>query len=413
MKMKNVEIIAIGDELLIGQVVNTNAAWMGEQLRKWGYAVHHSSCVGDREQAIVEALALAFRRSDIILMTGGLGPTQDDKTKAALCRYFNTSLQLHQESLDHVVKLLGERGIAINEQNREQAMLPVGCEVLANRLGTAPILCFEQDDKLLVALPGVPYEMQAALEEQLLPKWQKRWQMPHIVHQTLWVGGIAESLLAERLEAFEAALPEGLQMAYLPSPGIVRLRLSGVLSAVVDEACVRGQVEKLRRQLGDHFIGLGDAAPAAFLAQDLGRRGLSLAVAESCTGGALAATITAEPGCSVYFKGGVVAYSNELKQDLLGVSEGLLEQYGAVSKPVVEAMAQGAQKLMHADVAMATSGIAGPEGATPDKPVGTVCIAIAYQDRLFSQQLCLGKNRGRNIQATLAHCWLALARMMR
>ena len=376
------EIIVIGDELLIGQVVDTNSAWMAAELNKQGWDVTHIATINDEADTIKDAISSAFSRVDAVLMTGGLGPTSDDVTKPVLCQYFGGKMIFSQEVYEQNLRYFAGRGLQMNESTRRQAEVPDVCTVIANPVGTAPVMWFEREGKVLVAMPGVPHEMRVAMKGDVLERLRRfAGDNDAILHRTLMVFRNTESGLSERLADFEASLPSCIKLAYLPIPGVVRLRLTArgsnepELSKILDE-----MVERLHHILGKDIFYNGDTTLAGAVGAILKERGLTLATAESCTGGNIAHEITAIAGSSAYFKGAVVAYSNEVKQQVLGVDAQDLHNYGAVSESVVSAMAAGVQRTMNVDCAIATSGIAGPDGGTPDKPVGTVWIAVNCRD---------------------------------
>lgn len=379
-----VEIVVIGDELLIGQVVDTNSAWMAVELNKQGWDVKRITTISDGADDIKEAISSAFSRVDIVLMTGGLGPTSDDVTKPVLCQYFGGKMIFDESVYQMNLRYFEGRGLKMNESTRRQAEVPDVCTVIPNPVGTAPIMWFEQDGKVLVAMPGVPHEMRVAMKGDVLERLRRHCgDHDAIEHRTFLVFRNTESGLSERLAHFESQLPAYVKLAYLPTPGVVRLRLTArgeneaELAKNLDELGAQ-----LRQILGNDIFCDEDTTPAGALGKMLVNRGLTLATAESCTGGNIAHEITAVPGSSAYYKGSIVAYSNEVKSQLLGVPQELLQQYGAVSEPVVKAMAQGLQRAMAVDCAIATSGIAGPDGGSADKPVGTVWMAVACGDRV-------------------------------
>lgn len=374
----NATILTIGDELLIGQIVDTNSVFIARQLNAAGVVVCERTSIGDDHAQIVAALERALDRSQIVILTGGLGPTKDDITKRTLAKIFRSEMRYDEKVGAHVERMLAQRGIAFNALNRAQAMVPECCTVLFNAHGTAPGMWFERDGKVAVALPGVPFEMEHLMLDEVMPRLKSRFALRQIVHRTLITSGLAESMLAERIEDWEAALPPYLKLAYLPNPGAVRLRLSAyeVDGASAAEEIGR-QFEALRRLIPEHVVGFETASVQELVHDRLTERGLTLAVAESCTGGTIAARFTALPGASAYFRCGVVAYSNEAKHDLLGVDPQAIERHGAVSEEVARQMAQGVRRAARADYAVATTGIAGPTGGSERKPVGTVWIAVA------------------------------------
>lgn len=395
------EIITIGDEILIGQIVDTNSAWMGQQLNLLGIEIYQVTSVHDNQEHILKALENAEKNVDLVLITGGLGPTKDDITKKCLCDYFHTQLVFYPEVLEHVKSLLSVRNVAINQLNRDQALLPENCTVLHNSAGTASGMWFERNNTIFVSMPGVPFEMEAIMTEEVFPRLKKLGISQSIVHKTVLTIGIPESMLAERLEHWENALPEFIKLAYLPSPMMVKLRLSGygadeqIIRSEIDE-----QVSKLLVLIPEAVFGFDSDNLGIAIGRILAARGKTMATAESCTGGSIAQFITSNAGSSAYFNGGVVAYSNEIKQNLLGVRSELIEMYGAVSQEVAESMAVGAQKVLNADYAVATTGIAGPDGGSDEKPVGTVWIAVAGISGVVSKKYIFKHNRERNIIRT-------------
>ncbi|TKG92984.1 competence/damage-inducible protein A [Puteibacter caeruleilacunae] len=394
----NASIINIGDELLIGQVINTNASKMAAMLNSIGVWVNEITTIADKEMEIRHALDYALLKSDVVLLTGGLGPTKDDITKKVLLKYFGGTMIEDAEVLEHVHKLLEGRGIKVGELNTAQALVPSSCKVLFNKRGTAPGMWFEQDDKIVVSMPGVPFEMEGIMEKDVIPALQQSNGNQVIIHKTVLTQGLPESMLAERIEEWESKLPEYISLAYLPSPMAVRLRLSGKGKNNED---LQKEIEKLINELhtyiGDYIFGYDDDTLASVIGEMMIERNTTLATAESCTGGNIGHQLTMIPGSSAYFKGGIIAYSNEVKQQQLQVDPDLIEKHGAVSQEVVEAMAKGAVKVLGTDFAVATSGIAGPDGGTEEKPVGTVWIAVASKEAVFSKKYQFGKNRERNI----------------
>lgn len=378
------EIIVIGDELLIGQVVDTNSAWMAAELNKQGWEVARVTTISDGREDIEDAISSAFSRVDTILMTGGLGPTSDDVTKPVLCDFFGGKMIFDEMVYEQNLRYFAGRGLQMNESTRRQAEVPDVCTVISNPVGTAPIMWFERDGKVLVAMPGVPHEMRVAMKGDVLDRLRKHYgDNDVIIHRTFMVFRNTESGLSERLTHFEAEMPACLKLAYLPSPGLVRLRLTArgndeaEMSNILDE-----MGKKLRQILSTDIFCEEDTTLAGAVGALLKEAGLTLASAESCTGGYIAHQLTAIAGSSAYYKGTVVAYSNEVKQQLLDVPESVLHEHGAVSRPVVEAMTAALQQKWGVDCAIATSGIAGPDGGTPDKPVGTVWIAVRLRDEM-------------------------------
>jgi nicotinamide-nucleotide amidase len=394
-----VEIITIGDELLIGQVVDTNSAWMAVELNKAGLDVRYKTTTGDNEKDILDAFERAFSRASIVLVTGGIGPTKDDITKKTLCKYFNTRLFFDEKTLKTIEEVIGGLHRPMNKLTQEQAYVPENCTVIQNRMGTAPITWFEKRGKILVSMPGVPYEMKWAMQKEIIPRLQKSFPASGFIqHQAYWVKNYSESMLALHLEAFENELPPSIKLAYLPTSGLMRLRLTGkgVDEAVLNQE-MKIQKEQLLALLSGNIVSDEDDAPENILDKILKEKKLTLSVAESCTGGKLASLFTAIPGCSEYFKGGAVSYSNEAKIRILGVNAMDIDEYGAVSQPVVEQMVLSAQHIFQTDCAIATSGVAGPGGGTIEKPVGTVWIAVAYKGKCRSQKFHFSQNRESNI----------------
>lgn len=393
------EIISIGDELLIGQVVNTNASWMAEELNKAGIQVVQISSVSDEGEHIKAAVNEASERTDIILMTGGLGPTKDDITKKVLMEYFGSKPVFHDETFEHIKGLFKARNYPVTEVNKMQAEIPDNCIPLPNRVGTAVGMWFEQDDKVFVSMPGVPFEMKTLMTEQVIPKLQNCFGITYIVHRTIMTTGIGESMLAAKIEDWVEQLPENIKLAYLPQPGIVRLRLSvsGNEERILKEI-VEQQSDKLFNYVPKAIFGFDDISLEEVLGIILKEKGLTVSTAESCTGGYIAHLLTSIAGSSEYFHGSVVSYTNKVKTNQLSVSNTDIEKYGAVSQQIVEQMATRVRDLLKTDYSMATSGIAGPDGGTEEKPVGTVWIAIAGPEGVKSKLFHFGEHRGRNIR---------------
>jgi len=392
------DLITIGDEILIGQIIDTNSAWMAKQLNDEGINVREITSISDQPAHIIATLNESGRKASIILVTGGLGPTKDDRTKAAICNFFGTQLVENQEVLDHIIKLLTPRGVVINSLNREQALVPETATVLVNKLGTAPGLLFHHEGSIFVFMPGVPFEMKYLMENEVLPRIKKLFNTTTIIHRTVLTQGLPESMLAERIADWEDSLPDCISLAYLPSPQSLKLRLSArgddhaYLSQLLEE-----RISELAKIIPDNIFGYEDDSMAGNIGNILKEKGLTVSTAESCTGGNIAHFFTLNPGSSVYYKGSVVTYSNDLKIKLLGIDPQVIAAKGAVSKEVVEAMALNARRLMGTDFAIATSGIAGPDGGTPEKPVGTVWIAVAGTEFVVSKVFNFGDHRERNI----------------
>ena len=392
------ELITIGDELLIGQVVDTNSAWMGRELNNIGIEVLRIVSVRDREEEILEAIDNAMKRVNIVLVTGGLGPTKDDITKQTLCKYFNTELIFSEEVFENVKRVLAGK-IPMNKLNKGQAMVPKNCTVINNPVGSASVSWFERDGKVLVSMPGVPQEMTTVMAESVLPKLHERFQTDVIMHQTFLVQHYPESVLAEKLEAWEVALPDCIKLAYLPKLGIIRMRLTGRGHDRKEvETLLNREKSKLETILGEDIFSEEDTPLEVIIGELLKKRKLTVSTAESCTGGSIAERLTSIAGSSEYFKGSIVAYSNEVKKDLLYVSSETLEKYGAVSEETVIEMVKGAMKALKTDCAVATSGIAGPGGGTPEKPVGTVWIAAGYKNEIRTYKQETNRGRAMNIE---------------
>ena len=399
------EIITIGDELLIGQVVDTNSAWLGSTLGDDGIKVIQITSVQDHAAQIVQAVNDALSRADIVLMTGGLGPTKDDITKKTLAEMFGMKLVRNEQVYDMVGKQLALRGIAFTELNQGQALVPDGCTVLPNRNGTAPGMWFERDGKVLISMPGVPFEMKALVKDEVLPRLRKHFALDANVHRTIITFGLAESILADTIASWEEALPPYLHLAYLPSALCIRLRLSAYeIDRQKAEQEIESQIEKLSKVIPHYIIGSEDDSLESVTGTLLKTRGETLATAESCTGGNIAHRFTAMPGASEYFKGGVVAYSNEVKIALLGVDPESLNRYGAVSQSIAEQMAEGVRRATGATYGISTTGIAGPTGGTPEKPVGTVWMAVATPNGVFSWRMVFGSVRSQNIERASSNC---------
>lgn len=393
------EIITIGDELLIGQVVDTNSAWMAEQLNLVGLQVHQITSISDHRNHILSALTLAAQRANVILITGGLGPTNDDLTKPTLCEYFDTPLVFHQPTYDHIEQLFWQRGYAMSEVNRHQADVPQSCTVIPNANGTAPGMWFEHEDIIYISMPGVPFEMKPMMLNEILPRLLKRFEGSFILHRTILTQGIGESALAETIESWENALPANIRLAYLPQPGMVRLRLTATSDNKQQlAATLQHQIDELLKIIPDLIFGFNDDSLEAVVGRLLLQKHRTVSTAESCTGGYLAHLITSVAGSSAWYQGSVVAYHNRIKMQTLAVPEKMLEEHGAVSQQVVEAMADGMRKSFGTDYALAVSGIAGPDGGSSEKPVGTTWIALATTQGVTSRKFLFGEHRQRNIR---------------
>ncbi len=397
-------IITIGDELLIGQVIDTNSAWMAQELNKAGIWVKRRVAVGDSWNEIWQALDEESKHADIILITGGLGPTADDITKPLLCEYFGGKLVVDEKVLAHVKYLFEKvfkRTAPFLDRNLKQAEVPDVCTVLHNARGTAPGMWFQKEGKVYVSMPGVPHEMKGIMTDLVLPRLQAHFKMSAIVSRTLLTFGIGESFLAERIKDFEEALPAHIKLAYLPNYGMVRLRLTGTADKKETiEPEVQAQFELLVKQLPDVLVTDKDEPMEAVIARLLLAKNKTMATAESCTGGYIAHRITAHAGSSAYFKGSIVSYANEVKESLLAVPHACFETAGAVSEEVVKGMVKGVLQQIKADYAIAVSGIMGPGGATPEKPVGMVWVAAGSREKITAQLFNFRFDRARNIEIT-------------
>lgn len=408
------EIITIGDEILIGQIIDTNSAWLGQKLNEIGIDVTQISSVPDLKPRILDALKEAESRADLIIITGGLGPTKDDITKHTLCEYFNTNLVRNEEVLDRLATWFKGRGRPMTILNETQADLPENCTILPNMLGTASGMWFEQNNTIYVSLPGVPYEMKGLMESQVLPKLVELGTGTQVEHHTFLTAGIPESFLAELIRDFENELPEHIKLAYLPKPGMVRLRLTarGPKGAPLKEE-LEALAVKLRPQISEYLYGEGDKPFTLAIGELLMEKEGTVALAESCTGGLLAHMFTKVAGCSRYFEGSVVVYSYELKEKLLGVNHDTLVKYGAVSEQTVIEMAEGAKKALNVKYAVSISGTAGPDGGTPEKPVGTVWIAVSGPNGTKTYLGQHGNSRMPNIERAAAHALYMLWRELK
>lgn len=410
----NVEIIVIGDELLIGQVTDTNSGWIARELNHIGWEVTEITTVRDRSREITDALNSSFGRVDVVLMTGGLGPTKDDITKQTLCDYFGGKLVFDESVFANVEAIFRRRKLTMNDSTRNQAYVPNVCTVIQNSVGTAPVMWFERNGKVLVSMPGVPTEMKTVMKEAVISRLREYFQdHSSILHRTCLVKDFTESRLSETLSDFEAQLPACIKLAYLPTPGVIRLRLTArgdeesYLQKIIDD-----EFFKLRTILGSHLFCGSDTTLAGALGSILTERGETLATAESCTGGNIAHEITRVAGSSVYFKGSVVAYSNEVKARVLNVSSETLSGFGAVSRETVLQMVSGVQRLLSSDCAIATSGIAGPGGGSVEKPVGTVWIAVRYGERSEAECFCFEGDREQVIVRATQSALLMLIQLM-
>jgi nicotinamide-nucleotide amidase len=399
------EIITIGDEILIGQIVDTNSAWLGTELSNIGVSVKQITSVSDDKQHILEALALAEKRADIIIMTGGLGPTKDDITKYTLCEYFKTSMVMNEAVLKNLTAFFTKRNRPMLDVNIKQAEVLANCEILFNNHGTAPGMWIKHNNKVFISMPGVPFEMKGIMMDFGLDKLKQTFTLPFIYHRTILTQGLGESFLADKIKDWEDSLTaKEIKLAYLPSPGMVKLRLTAKGSDKQKlKTTVDSEADELYKLINEYIYGeeeLGKAAPTfqSIVGEALTKKNKSISVAESCTGGYISHLITSIAGSSAYYKGSVVAYENEIKVAELNVNPETLKAYGAVSIECAKEMASGILKKFDTDYAIATTGIAGPTGETPDKPIGTVCIAIATKTDVTAQKFIFGANRVRNIQ---------------
>lgn len=410
--MKNIlaELVTIGDEILYGQIVDTNSQWMSTELDKVGIKVIRKTTIGDTEKEILNILQEAESRADIILITGGLGPTNDDLTKPCLVKYFNTKLKLNKAALKNLTAIFNKLGKPVSEVNRLQAELPEACEMIPNNMGTAAGMWFNKNDKVFMSMPGVPHEMKLMMTEFVIPKLQEKYHTPVIYHKIVKTVGIGESDLAEIIVDWENSLPENIKLAYLPSLAQVKLRLTAFGSdrkQVENE--VERQIDNLKKLAGKFIYGYNKDQLEAVIGKMLKKNNLNIAVAESCTGGYISHLITSIAGSSAYFRGGVTPYQNDIKVNVLDVNSETIFEHGAVSEETVTEMAQNVRKLYHTDYGLATSGIAGPSGATAEKPVGTIWIAVASGEKTTTRKLQLWKDRELNIKTTA----IAILNMMR
>lgn len=401
------EIITIGDEILIGQIVDTNSAWMAVELNKIGVKVKQITSISDDAEHIVAALDQAQQRANLILITGGLGPTKDDITKHTLAKYFNMPLRMDEATLAHVKQFFEKLNRPMIESNIKQAEVPDGCTVIMNKNGTAPCMWFEHHGKIIVSMPGVPFEMKYLMEDEIIPRITRTFQLPFIVHQTILTAGLGESFLAQQIQDIEESLPSHIKLAYLPKLGLVRLRLS---ASGLNELALKEEVltytHQIVERVGKHVVLTEDIAFEKAIMDLMARHGLTLSLAESCTGGYLAHLFTQHAGSSVVFQGGAVTYSNALKQAVLGVQEQTLIDFGAVSEQTAKEMASGAIKNFKTDYAIAVTGVAGPGGGTTEKPVGMVWIAVASKTMVKAKMYQFASQRLQNIERS------AMAAMM-
>ena len=397
----NVNIVTIGDEILIGQIIDTNSAWMGQQLNLVGAKVSAIHSVSDTKEGIINALENGLKQADVVLLTGGLGPTKDDITKKTIADYLGTTLVFHQPTWEVIEGMFKRWGRSTTPAHKAQCLMPANAQVLRNKKGTAPGMWFEINGKIVVSMPGVPHEMKYLMEFEVIPKLVKHFPGKPIAHRTILTVGEGESRLAARLEAIESSLPSFVKLAFLPSLGNVRLRLSAIAENGEDiESILNEKAKAIEAEIPEFIYGYGTETLEEAIGKLLKKRGLTLATAESCTGGFLAHKITKVPGSSRYYKGSIIAYANETKQQQLGVKRATLEKHGAVSEATVKEMVGGVLKALNTDIGISISGIAGPGGGTPEKPVGTIWLAIGNKDYIETKKLQISKDRFLNIQYT-------------
>ena len=392
-------IITIGDELLIGQTVDTNSAWMGAELSKAGFDVYRMTSIHDRRDDIIDALTDSSGKADVVLITGGLGPTSDDITKQTLCEFFNTKLIVNREVLDMITGMMSRRNYPMNDNNLRQAEVPASCKVLKNATGTAPGMLFEKNGTIFISMPGVPHEMKHIMSQHVIPELNKRFTSQIIIHRNIMTYGTFEAKLAETLTGFESELPSSIKLAYLPSAGIIKLRLTGTGSDYTSlNELLDSHVKKLHSIIPELIYAFEELSLEDVIGTLLTEKMKTLCTAESCTGGTIAHLITSIPGSSAYYKGSVIAYANQVKTGVLNVDSFVLETEGAVSESVVRTMAENCRKLLQTDYAVAISGIAGPAGGSDAKPVGTVWIAVASDKGVIAEKKVFGNDRNTNIK---------------
>ena len=399
--MVRAEIITIGDEILYGQILDTNTQWISLELDKLGIKTVRKSSVGDQASEITQILQEASSRADIVFITGGLGPTKDDLTKKVLADFFDCGLAMHTEALQDVTEFFAKRGRELSDINRDQALLPTKAQFVPNKQGTAPCMWFEEKGLIWVSMPGVPFEMKAIMETEVLPRVMKHFKTPVIFHKVIKTVGIGESYLSDLIQDWELSLPAHIKLAYLPSLGIVKLRLTAFGDDLKSlSADVETELARVMPLISSYVFGYEKEELAEVVGELLRKSKASLGVAESCTGGHLAHQFTQISGSSDYFTGGIVSYANQVKMEQLGVSASILSEFGAVSEPCIRAMAEGARKVLGTTYSLATSGIAGPTGGTEEKPVGTVWIALAHPEGVITRKLQLAGTRMQNIHMT-------------
>ncbi len=391
------EIITIGDELLLGQTVDTNSVFISKVLTPLGFNIHYKQAISDSKQAIIESLDLSIKRSKLIIITGGLGPTKDDITKHTLAEYFHSDWRWDKDVLKHLESIFLDRGRELLDINKQQAMLPALCETLFNRKGTAPGMLFDIQGVWVASLPGVPYEVVEIMEHSLIPKLKSEFNIKPIINRTLTTALIPESKIAQKLEAFEESIKNRFSLAYLPSYNIVKIRLNALNSTITQNEFDQ-KWEKLIHELGDWVVDTTDSPISEQWAKILIEKDFQISTAESCTGGYIGNQLVSVSGASTYFQGSVVSYANQIKSNVLNVDADLIQKYGAVSKEVAVAMVNGVSQVMNTSVAIATTGIAGPTGGTEEKPVGTIWIAVKINDHISVKQY---KLRGTRIEFML------------
>ncbi len=412
--MIQVEIINIGDELLIGQVVNTNASQMAQKLNSYGFNVLATSVIGDNANQIIESLDIALKRSDCVLITGGLGPTKDDITKKILAEYFDSELVINKEVEEHVRSYFTRKQLPFTETNRAQALVPEKCKVIFNPVGTAPGMCFEKNGKLIVSMPGVPFEMRVMMEKVIEIMQNFFNQHTKILHRTLLYANIGESFLSDMISDFEDSLPSYISLAYLPKSNTIRLRLTAKTDEDIDlEKNLDEKVNQLIGLTKNFFMGFEIDNVATILGNELKSLNKTLSVTESCTGGYISHLITSNAGSSQYYKGSVTAYANQTKENLLGVGKDTLLKFGAVSKEVAEQMSQGVMRELNSDYAIATTGIAGPEGGSEEKPVGTVWISVSSDKKTVAEKYFFPTTRDNFIERASNQALLMLIKLIK
>ena len=397
----NVIVISIGDELLIGQTVNTNASWIGQEISKIGGNILEGLTISDKAQEILTTVEYSINKADVIIITGGLGPTKDDITKHTLASYFDTELEIHQPTLDKITAYFSKRKRPMLESNIQQAALPKDCTILSNNYGTAAGMWFEKNGKIVISLPGVPYEMKGIMSEEVFPRMKERFQLNSMYHKTILTQGIGESFLAEQLTEWENRVrAEGFGLAYLPSPGIVKLRISSP-NGEQDKAIIEDYLSEVKNTLPEAVFGYENETLPEIIGKLLRENNLKIGTVESCTSGLLANQIVSVSGASDYFEGSLLTYSYKLKEEVLGISNSTLVENGAVSEIVALQMAEKGLKKLDVDICLSTTGIAGPLGGTDDKPVGLVWIGLATKNGVKARKFQFGDNRERNLQMTV------------